>query len=105
MRDSNRQSLTPQGVLLAIILILLCSASAQAENWAFQRSYYSHELAPETAAITPEPYYRSAYRLPTKYNYPGITVNSNFRINRVHLRSGNSLDSEYRYQGTIEFRP
>ncbi|HCS54259.1 hypothetical protein [Rubinisphaera sp.] len=86
-------------------LTIAFSPIAKAEDWAFQRSYYSHALTPEVAAVTPEPYYRSAYRTPYKSIYPGGTVRSSFRINRLHLQSGFSRDSQYIYEGTVEFRP
>ncbi|TWT61963.1 hypothetical protein Pan54_27010 [Rubinisphaera italica] len=91
--------------LLTFCFVIALPSVATAENWAFQRSYYSHALTPEVAAVTPEPYYRSAYRTPYKSIYPGMTVRSSFRINRLQLQSGLSRDSQYIYEGTVEFRP
>jgi len=88
------------------ILTIAGSAElAHAENWAFQRSYYTHALTPEVAAVTPEPYYRSAYRIPTRSVYPGTTVRSSFRFNRIQLNSGRNFDTQYIYEGTVEVRP
>lgn len=85
---------------------MFCTGNeAYAENWAFQRSYFTHALTEETAAITPEPYYRSAYRTPTKYNNDGVSVRSTYRVNRLFLQSGNSRDSQYIFEGSVEVRP
>lgn len=91
--------------LTLTLLLAITTSKADAEDWAFRRSYYSHALTPEVARVTPEPHYRSAYRVPHKNQYPGYTVRSSFRINRVQLQSGHSRDSQYIYEGSVEFRP
>ncbi len=88
-----------------LLLCLNFSASLLvAEDWAFRRSYYSHDLSGEAFAGAPMPVSRSAYRIPYVPNNPGGTVYSTWRLNRVQLRSGSSVDTQYFWQGSVEFR-
>lgn len=80
-------------------------SNVSAEDWAFRRSYYSHDLEGEFFAHAPLPVSRSAYRIPYVPNYPGATVYSSWRLNRVQLRSGSGVDTQYLWQGTVEIRP
>lgn len=92
---------------LMIAAAFLCQSASdlQAENWAFQRSYYSHHLPPEVAQNLPFPESRSAYRVAYKPFYPGITVRSSFRFNRIQLRSGSNFDTQYIFEGHVQFEP
>ncbi len=81
------------------------TASVHAEDWAFRRSYYSHDLSGPQFAGAPQPVSRSAYRIPYKSEYPGGTVYQTWRQNRVQLRSGSGVDTQYIWQGAFEFRP
>lgn len=66
---------------------------ANAANWAFNRSYYSHELPPEVAARYPRPQSRSAYRLPQLATTPGFALKGARRWNYVRMYNGNSYDT------------
>ena len=65
---------------------------AEADNWMFNRSYYSHQLPPEVAAQYPRPQSRSAYRLPELATTPGFALKGARRWNYVRLYNGNSYD-------------
>lgn len=79
---------------------------SQPTHWMFQRSYYSHELAPEAWADPNLPSVRSAYRIPTTGNNPGIAFESRYRVNTFVLRNGrNSFDVQVRRSGGVEIRP
>ena len=66
---------------------------AEADNWMFNRSYYSHQLPPEIAAQYPRPQSRSAYRLPELATTPGFALKGARRWNYVRLYNGNSYDN------------
>ncbi|QDV52522.1 hypothetical protein [Gimesia fumaroli] len=69
------------------------SSRAEAENWMFNRSYYSHQLPPEVAARYPRPESRSAYRLPQLATTPGFALKGARRWNYVRLYNGSSYDT------------
>ncbi|MEQ8638616.1 hypothetical protein [Gimesia maris] len=81
------------GILTATLSIGSGTQSAEAENWTFGRSYYSHELPPEVAARYPRPESRSAYRTPELATTPGFALRGARRWNYVRLYSGNSYDT------------
>lgn len=105
------KSVHPRGIVSGLLGVCLAWSGVigldpvQAENWAFRRSYFSHDLQGEHLAHAPMPVSRSAYRIPYVPNYPGATVLSTWRMNRVQLRSGSSVDSQFLWEGSIEFRP
>ncbi len=66
---------------------------ADAADWAFSRSYYSHDLPPEVAARYPRPQSRSAYRLPQLATTPGFALKGVRRWNYVRMFNGNSFDT------------
>jgi len=94
-----------QITMLSAVVWEGASSHATAEDWAFRRSYYSHDLSGPQFAGAPQPVSRSAYRIPYKSEYPGGTVYQTWRQNRVQLRSGSGVDTQYIWQGAFEFRP
>ena len=80
-------------------------AETQAGDWMFRRSYYSHELPTGTKIDYPLPNSRSAYRRPWVARGFGYSTRGAYRINRMQLRSGNSVDTTIFYEGRFEFQP
>ncbi|MDA1014296.1 MAG: hypothetical protein O3A00_07560 [Planctomycetota bacterium] len=74
--------------VVALVLIVAWSDSANAGGWMFQRSYYSHNVAASEQQSFPRPNHRSAYRRPVYDSSPGFSVRSGYRYNRYQLRSG-----------------
>ncbi|WP_291173244.1 hypothetical protein [Gimesia sp.] len=81
------------GILTATMSVSNGIQHAEADNWAFNRSYYSHDLPPEVAAQYPRPESRSAYRTPELATTPGFALRGARRWNYVRLYSGNSYDT------------
>lgn len=69
------------------------NSRAEAENWMFNRSYYSHQLPPEVAARYPRPESRSAYRLPELATTPGFALKGSRRWNYVRMYNGSGYDT------------
>ena len=90
--------------LFVALCLLFSSSNANAENWAFKRSYYSHEIPQQIAHQFPRPVSRSAYRLPIKSSQ-GIAIRGGYRYNHVYLRSGNSVDHTVLWEGWFGVQP
>lgn len=98
----------------SILLVAVASGTAgfslntqtvQAENWMFNRSYYSHQLPPEVAARYPRPQSRSAYRVPELATTPGFALRGARRWNYVRLYAGNSYDTTILRSDTFNVVP
>lgn len=83
----------------------LSSQQVQAENWMYNRSYYSHQLPPEVAARYPRPQSRSAYRVPELATTPGFAIRGARRWNYVRLYAGNSYDTTILRSDTFNVVP
>ena len=81
-------------------------APSRPAHWMFQPSYFSHDLQGEQWNDPTLPSQRTAYRIPTVGQNPGVAVESRYRINTFVLRNGpNSFDVQIRRTGGVEVRP
>jgi len=81
-------------LLVAALLLAGSCGSVFAEDWMFDRSYYSHRDSPGYAlGVAPEPLsaYRRPYRHPRAHGY----IRGGFRINNVRIWNGWNYDTEY----------
>ena len=81
-------------LLTMMFVLFFCTATARAESWVFQRSYYSHDPVTHVRIgrqFTPGPVYTRPQ---------GEYVNSGFRYNRstINVR-GQSYDNTNIYEG------
>lgn len=97
--------LIPGGICFLLAMTVCLSAESFAEDWAFRRSYFTHQLSPEVAATVPMPTSRSAYRIPTRPYNTGGTVRWSWRSNHINLGSGSNRDSQFLWERSVEFRP
>lgn len=89
----RRGRFAPSVVLIAVIVTAFAHArSADAADWMFRRSYFSHAVPPEQALRSPVPRSLSAYRPAVVSPYPGFSVQSVQRFNNVVIPSGASVD-------------
>ena len=79
-------------------------APVQAEDWMFNRSYYSHHVPAEIAAQYPRPESRSAYRKPYVGTQPGFAVRGGYRTRVMRMQSGNSYDTTIFREGWFDYR-
>ncbi len=97
----NLSSKIRRFVAKSVLLVFLTGAAsfslgnqrAEAENWMFNRSYYSHQLPPEVAERYPRPQSRSAYRLPQLATTPGFALKGARRWNYVRMFNGSGYDT------------
>lgn len=93
-------------VVMALFIGLPWGAEpVQAGGWMFRRSYFSHALPPGAPVEYPLPNSRSAYRSAYVGNKPGFSVYGAYRINRIRIRSGNSVDTTILRENRFEIRP
>ncbi len=78
-------------VLTAVLVVTACS-SADAGNWLFRRSYYSHRITQAEAPTFPRPNHRTAFRRPVYDATPGFSIRGGYRYNRYQLGTGSSTD-------------
>lgn len=91
--DFRRQAIC--GTWLAVMLLVCAASPAEADDWIFRRSYYSHADSPGyRLGVAPQP--RSAYRRPYWPTRPHGFVRSGYRINNVRIYNGSNYDTEYR---------
>ena len=91
----------------AFPLAAACVAPAASadERWMAYPSYYSHAVAAEYLPLHPVPVVRAAYRPAVVSPYPGFSVRSGYRVNRVTIRSGSSRDTTVLGGAFFEARP
>jgi hypothetical protein len=92
-------------IVLAAAGLLSATASADAQDWMYRRSYFSHSLPEGVEAPHPVPESRSAYRTAYYNQGSGYTVRSAYRINNFVLQNGNRVDRTYYREGWVEFKP
>lgn len=105
---TGTRTLHTRRLLTALVLTLpVCPATERAEagEWMFRRSYYTHEVPRELRSLYPRPASRSAYRPALVRTTPGLAVRSAHRFNRILLRSGNSSDLTIIREHRHEFEP
>ncbi|MDX1969105.1 MAG: hypothetical protein SFV23_18155 [Planctomycetaceae bacterium] len=89
----------------SVLLVAGGPVAAQAEDWVYRRSYYSHWPSDGSPPPHPIPESRSAYR-PAYYREAfGLSVRSAYRINNYVIRNGNRTDRTIYQEGYIEFNP
>ena len=99
------------GRCLTVSILLLAASvaarpgSCEAADWAFRRSYFSHDVPPELAAAYPTPVSYSAYRPAVVSPYPGFSIRGTRRFNRVLIQSGSSLDATVLRSDDFQIRP
>ncbi|QDU81643.1 hypothetical protein Pla110_33870 [Polystyrenella longa] len=89
-------------ILLGTLLMLVFTgveSEAADGSWMYRRSYFSHAPEPHGEIHYPQPESRSAYRKAYHGVNPGFAVTGGYRVNRVQLRSGNSVDTTVQYEG------
>lgn len=95
--------------ILCLLVVISWGAfpigTAQADDWMYRRSYYSHAPVDGLPADYPLPEHRSAYR-PAYYREAfGFSVRSAYRINNYVIRNGPRTDRTIYQEGYIEFNP
>jgi len=92
-------------VFIAVAVVALCQSHADASDWMFRRSYFSHPIPPELAYKSPAPVSLSAYRPAVVGPYPGFAVQSIQRFNNVVIPSGASVDYTLLRSDTVRQLP
>ncbi len=92
-------------VLLFAFATTLCARPVLAGSWLFQPSYFSRGVPAETRQHIPQLNGRSAYRRPYVQLNPGGSVRGGFRINRIQIQNGNSLDTTFIRENFYQFQP
>ena len=77
-------------VLGLLVAMLVCPQIAQADNWMFRPSYYSHAPLPGQPTVPVNQ--RSAYRQPFAGNHPHAAIRGGFRYNSMVLSNSQSVD-------------
>jgi hypothetical protein len=67
--------------------------TAEAADWMFRRSYYSHDAEPADSDDAPPG--RSVYREPWVAAHPHMAVRSGWRINSFVMHNGSSTDTTF----------
>ncbi len=87
------------------VVLFVPSAAANAGDWMFRRSYYSHDVPADKAANYPRPRSRSAYRRAVTGYGPGFAIRGGYRYNRIFMRSGRSTDLTVIREEWFDIRP
>lgn len=77
--------------LLALALMAALPSAASADQWMFQRSYYTH--APEHGGTSGPVSTRSGYREAFAGNHPRAAIRGGYRWNTIRMGSGASVDN------------
>lgn len=93
-------------VALPMTVLMACAPErANAEDWMFKRSYFSHQLPPGVEPTYPLPESRSAYR-PAYYRESfGFSIRSAYRVNNYVIQNGNRFDRTFYREGYVEVNP
>jgi len=91
-------------LFLAVVLTRPGDA-ANADDWMFRRSYYSHHLPEEHLQRYPLPRRRTAYRPAYVGTTPGFAIRGAYRYNRVQLGNGRNADVTIYRQNWFEEEP
>ena len=88
-----------------VLLVLSCGfvSPAEAEDWMFRRSYFSHTPVGELPPDYPQPVSRSAYRI-ARYR-EGFGVSAGWRFNNYVIQNGGRVDRTLYTEGWVEFNP
>jgi hypothetical protein len=82
------------GLLIVAGLACFATASADASDWMFRRSYYSHSAGP--GAMDESAPSRSAYREPWVGAHPRFAIRGGWRFNSFIIQNGtNSTDRTF----------
>src|SRR5438477_12811814 len=73
-------------ILTGLAWTTVSTASAEAGDWMFRRSYYSHNAGP--AVVDDAAPSRSAYREPWVGAHPRFAIRGGWRFNRFILQNG-----------------
>ena len=91
--------------LCGLACLLAAAAPAEAGDWMFRRSYYTHDLPPEVARHYPQPQSRSAYRPAIAGNTPGLSIRGGYRFNRIFLSGPAATDITIYREDWYELEP
>lgn len=112
--SSNRTAAARRAVaslVLVAALGTLCVPTAQAEDWMFRRSYFSHQpVYLNDPGVPAGPYAppvqaRWAYRKAYIGTGPGVALRGGYRYNISNMRSGNNVDVTVLRENWFEFAP
>jgi hypothetical protein len=83
------------GLLCSVCLswVALTAAPAEAGDWMFRRSYYSH--APIPGLLDESPPSRSNYAEPWTGAHPRLAIRGGWRFNNFTINNGTSTDRTY----------
>ncbi len=79
-------------ILLGIVgCFASVTTTAEAADWMFEHSYYSHRDSPAyTMGVAPRS--RSAYRKPVISTHPSFAIRQGYRYNTIGIYNGQSTD-------------
>lgn len=90
-------------IAAAAMMFLSQAATAEANDWMFRRSWFSHRQA-EGEPQMDAPRSRGAVRRAVPQRGPGFAVRGAYRYNVYRIQSGRSFDTtiyrEFRYEET-----
>ena len=92
-------------VSIAPALVQAGGSSADATDWVYRRSYFSHYTPPELAGHYPVPQSPSAYRPAVVSPYPGFGIQGISRFDRTVIQSGQSYDITYQRSNNVRVYP
>jgi hypothetical protein len=80
-------------ICTGLVLIVASTASAEAGDWMFRRSYYSHAAGP--GALDESSPSRSASREPWVGAHPRFAIRGGWRFNSFIINNGQSTDRTF----------
>lgn len=91
-------------LLLSFAAVTALGTDADAADWRFRRSYFSHQMPQEWYARADLPQSRSAYRAAYPNPLPGFSSQVGMRFNRIQINSGRSSDTTIIQEGWFQQR-